>query len=208
MKKNFLSFSLSALLLFFCGFSETMAQVAFASNYQKNDTPQPHQESNMSVIYFLHKLELIHKVNFVYQRELIEGKMMPAEVNENDNVETILKLVLPQLNLKFKKLKGGGYTILPLKTIKNNTINAEKPQTIENSNSTLELLGNKQVELLQANFLNNTNEISLKGKVIDAESNQEIPGVNIAIKGTKKGVSTNSTGDFQTNIAFLSATLI
>jgi hypothetical protein len=117
MKKTLLLY-LTLLLLCFFGVEESYAQFAFASNRQ-NPISQPPQEHANSVIFLLNRLEIIHKVNFVYQRELIEGKTLSMSINENDKLESILKRILPPMNLTFKKLKGSGsYTILPIKTSK------------------------------------------------------------------------------------------
>lgn len=118
MKKPILHYCFTVLLLYFGGVQEASAQFVLASNFQKNETQKPGQESANSVIQLLNKLEVIHKVNFVYQRDLIEGKTVTVPVNENEKLETILKRVLPPMNLRFKKLKGGGYTILPVKNTK------------------------------------------------------------------------------------------
>ncbi|WP_298486196.1 TonB-dependent receptor [uncultured Maribacter sp.] len=39
-------------------------------------------------------------------------------------------------------------------------------------------------------------ELSIKGLVSDSETNQPIPGVNIVLKGTKKGTNTNFDGEY------------
>ena len=92
MKKTLLLY-LTLLLLCFFGVEESYAQFAFASNRQ-NPTAQPPQEHANSVIFLLNRLEIIHKVNFVYQRELIEGKTLSMSINENDKLESILKRIL------------------------------------------------------------------------------------------------------------------
>jgi outer membrane receptor for ferrienterochelin and colicins len=39
-------------------------------------------------------------------------------------------------------------------------------------------------------------EKSLRGRVVDAETDEGLPGVNILIKGTNKGVATDANGNF------------
>lgn len=77
------------------------------------------QESATSIILLLKKLELTYRTTFVYQKELLENKTFSGPVNENDKLEQVLERVLTPANLRFRKLKGGGYTILPRKAAKN-----------------------------------------------------------------------------------------
>jgi len=208
MKRTFPFLYLSALLLYFGEVQEAMAQFAFASNYQKNEIQKPTQESANSVIQLLNKLEAIHKVSFVYQRELVEGKIVTVPVNENDKLETILKRVLPPINLKFKKLKGGGYTILPAKNVRSATSEASAPQTIENLKNTVELFEKKGVEVLQANLIPTAIDITIKGKVADETSGEGLPGVSIVLKGSQKGVTTDVNGNFTIAVPDRKAALI
>ena len=204
MKKTLLLY-FTIILLSICQVMESSAQFAFASNRQ-NPPTQPNQENSNSVIFLLNRLEVIHKVNFVYQRELIEGKMMSTPVNENDKLESILKRILTPINLTFKKLKGGGYTILPVKNAKITVNQIEEPtKTFETQNS----IGLVEKRPMELPYLNQILAITdVKGKVIDAESGEGLPGVNIQIKGTKRGANTTSTGEFVINVADKNAVLI
>lgn len=217
MKKNLLiHFTVPVLLLVFGGVLESSAQIAFASNHQIPKEKE-HQETSNSIISLLKKLEIIHQVNFVYQKELIEGKTFPISINENDKVETILKKVLAPINLKFKKLKGqNSYTILPMKGEKTTSVQVEFIEILKASSVeiplTADLANRKTLENLRPNLQiiaqPVVTDISVKGKVIDNETNEGLPGVNIQIKGTKKGVNSSSTGEYTINVADKSAVLV
>ena len=43
-------------------------------------------------------------------------------------------------------------------------------------------------------------DIAISGKVTSTEDGSSLPGVNIAVKGTSRGTSTNATGDYQLNV--------
>lgn len=49
---------------------------------------------------------------------------------------------------------------------------------------------------------------ALSGTVSDAESGEPIPGVNILVKGTSTGTSTNEDGEFELDVASLQDTLV
>jgi TonB-linked SusC/RagA family outer membrane protein len=200
MKKTILPYCISVLLLYFGGVQEVTAQFIFASNFQKNELQKPPQESANSVIQLLNKLEVIHKVNFVYQRELIEGKTVTVPVNENEKLETILKRVLPPMNLKFKKLKGGGYTILPVKNTKAITAEIEQVNPPTAPQNLVSFLGKKSLESPKANLPAVIIETLVKGVVTADETDEKLPGVSIAIKGTSKGTITNVDGSYQLTV--------
>ena len=217
MKKNLLiHFTVPVLLLVFGGVLESSAQIAFASNHQIPKEKE-HQETSNSIISLLKKLEIIHQVNFVYQKELIEGKTFPISINENDKIESILKKVLAPINLKFKKLKGqNSYTILPMKGEKTTSVQVEPMETPKvysaETHPTVDIAVRKTPESLRANLQvipqQINADIAVKGKVTDGETKEGLPGVNIQIKGTKKGVNSSSTGEFTINVADKNAVLI
>jgi len=55
---------------------------------------------------------------------------------------------------------------------------------------------------------NQSQEISVTGKVTDAGTGQTLPGVNIVIKGTTQGTATNSKGIYNISVPSLQDTLI
>ena len=178
-----------------------MAQLAFANGPQKLNQGGT-QESINSLAGLLKKLESVHKVSFVYQKELVENKTFSGTVNETDKLETVLDRVLTPVNLRFKKLKGGGYTILPRKSQKNNPAEAEllnvptSPYTEQNTNreSVPGMLLAKADNQLVATA--RPADITVKGKVTDSEKGEPIPGVSIVLKGVNKGTNTDASGNY------------
>lgn len=49
---------------------------------------------------------------------------------------------------------------------------------------------------------------SVSGKVVDAESGEGLPGVNVVVKGTSTGTATNTDGEFSLTVPSLSETLV
>ncbi|MDR9365044.1 MAG: TonB-dependent receptor [Balneolaceae bacterium] len=64
--------------------------------------------------------------------------------------------------------------------------------------------------ITEANTLNNTSAQveALTGTVVDAETDEPLPGVNILLKGTSRGTSTNVDGEFELEVESLQDTLI
>ncbi|MDR6812170.1 TonB-linked SusC/RagA family outer membrane protein [Arcicella sp. BE140] len=171
--------------------------------------PRLSQESTNSVISLLHKLEAIHKVSFVYQQELVEGKLVLIPINENDKVESILKRILPPLNLKFKKLKGGGYTILPIKPSKTNSSQSDYQKSTADLRASFSFLEEKNLHPITTSLSNvNSLDFTIKGKVTDFETGEALPGVNILVKGKQSGVITDPSGNFSIVVPDKNAVLL
>ncbi|GHB86654.1 hypothetical protein GCM10007390_47870 [Persicitalea jodogahamensis] len=179
-----------------------------ATNWQKPKIQNSIQENANSVALFLHRLELVHKVNFVYQKELVEGKQMPFSVNENDQVESILKRLLPPLNLRYKKLKGGGYTILPSQKAKSASVDALEPRIREGQKTTIELLDGRPGQPLLSNLLPTLVSIQVTGHVLDETTSEALPGVSVLLRGTQSGVTTDANGRFTISVPDKNAVLV
>lgn len=83
------------------------------------------------------------------------------------------------------------------------------------------LLGSSVISNLYANSGNAVNtslkrvvsvsaqqSITVKGKVLSADDNMGIPGVNVSLKGAKAGVTTDLDGNFSINVASADAVLV
>ncbi|MCF0054789.1 SusC/RagA family TonB-linked outer membrane protein [Dyadobacter sp. CY356] len=205
MKRILQLLSISTLLLNAGAFCEASPQQVIAAVFRKSE-PVRQQEDANSVILYLGKLEAIHKVNFVYQRELIDGKQLPFYIDEKENVESILRRILPPLNLKYKKLKGGGYTILPAKPSKSGTERTVPVKTVARESSNLMMLPRLEAEPTGAVI--KMSEATIKGKVTDQVTGEGLPGVNIVIKGTQKGTATDVDGNFVLQVPDKLVTLV
>lgn len=55
---------------------------------------------------------------------------------------------------------------------------------------------------------NATADITVQGKIVDAETQSPIPGVNVVIKGTSTGTTTDTEGNYRVTVANASAVLV
>lgn len=207
MNKPFLSFCTITLLLCWGGIQELYAQELYAYNLTKSETSVPTQEAN-SLIFLLKKLETSHHTNFVYQKELLEKKTFSGNIKENEKLETVLKQVLTPLNFRYKKLKGGGYAILPKRN--SDEAPAPKPDNSASESSSIKTIRKPepltqfstpapltQAKSISSNVIDKMQEvippILVKGKVLDAKG-QPLPGTTVMVKGTTNGVMTDAQG--------------
>lgn len=201
------------MLLGLSGLHESVAQLAFRANSQKS-TSASTQEGVNSLTGLLKKLESVHKVSFVYQKELLEHKTFAGSVNENDKLETILERVLTPVNLRFKKLKGGGYTILPRKSAKDGltetllltpSIDQYAEQNAVHESLPTTLLARAGLQLSPTG---KPADVVVKGKVTDSEKGEPIPGASIVLKGAQKGANTDASGTYSIAVPDRAAVLV
>ncbi|GAB3162786.1 TonB-dependent receptor [Telluribacter humicola] len=185
------------------------AQQLFAFNQSKDKGLVATQESN-SLISLLSKLELKYKTNFVYEKTLVESKTFDVEIKENEQLESVLDKVLPTVNLQYKKLKGGGYVLLPAKpsTPKPTPLkNSEARNTVKDHTLPTNLRPTITTSKIEAKTIITSVERLLRGTVTD-ETGAGLPGVSIVIKGTTRGTTSDASGTYQIEIPDGSSTLI
>lgn len=194
------------LSCFFCrGNPELTAQADLAYHVVRTDR-EGKQETAKNLEFILKQLEVLYETSFVYQKELLEGKQTSVKIKRNEKLESALSQLLDPVDLRYKKLKGGGYAILPAgqpgKSRKIKPIPTDKTLG-ENSpgaglwpgvKPALLLETQRSVDYLPVNF----SEVIVKGKVLDAQGNP-LPGATVMIVGTTKGVSTDPSGYYVIN---------
>jgi TonB-linked SusC/RagA family outer membrane protein len=62
--------------------------------------------------------------------------------------------------------------------------------------------------LLSASFIVSAQDKTVKGKVTDGDTKESLPGVSILVKGTNRGTTTDTNGDFQLTLADENAVLV
>ncbi|MDO1450233.1 SusC/RagA family TonB-linked outer membrane protein [Rhodocytophaga aerolata] len=173
------------------------------------------QEGNKQTLYLsdlLEELTEAYQVSFVFETKLVKSKTIELERNDKTTVDDVLDRVLPQLNLKYKKIKGNTYVISPKEESAGTTLEKIEREV----NLTESTIGN-QDNLVQNNYLStfqtpvlrtlSTPVFAVRGKV-RADNGEELPGVNVVVKGTSIGTTTNVTGDYTLNTPDGNGTLV
>ncbi|UFH57957.1 SusC/RagA family TonB-linked outer membrane protein [Spirosoma sp. KNUC1025] len=212
MKRRILVYT-SLWLFCFLGVQQAIAQLTFASVHRTQEEIRS-QETGTSLITVLKKLELTYRTSFVYQKELLENKTFTGSVNENDKLEQVLDRILTPVNLRFRKLKGGGYTILPRKATRNVPPETELLKT--SANQLPEPEADKALAIntlasridIQALSTIKSADIVIKGKVTDTEKGEPVPGASIVLKGATKGTNTDANGFYSIAVPDQNAVLV
>lgn len=152
------------------GQTQPMAKLNSAASNRKAQT---------SLQEILDKLQQHYGVAFVYESDLVSEKVVVDEVKLDKNLENVLRSLLDQFNMKYKKINETSYAI---------SLNKE-------------LLEKKsKPEQIPEQPHNEETSMQVSGTVLD-ETNNPIPGANILVKGTTSGTVTDANGRYTINVS-------
>ncbi len=159
----------------------------------------------------LKELKNHYRVDILFEGGVIDKILVPAEpLNFDIKIEKNLDKLLESTNLRYKKVKNGAFVILEKSNTSKNedtnlrfqevlvphTIGQEVPMVLNTPNL---FLGNgKMLQVI---------EQTVTGQVAD-ENGAGLPGVNIAIKGSSRGVNTDASGKYKISVPNANTTLI
>jgi TonB-linked SusC/RagA family outer membrane protein len=134
-------------------------------------------------------LSLIEKqagVRFIFSSKVIQSSRKVTVQQSNQELSKVLNDFLVPLGLTYE-VSGKNIVIRPSETAKPATDNAEASLKPEFSKPA---------------------EITIKGKITDSETKEPLPGVNILIKGTQSGTSTDATGSYTLSVPDANTVLV
>lgn len=172
-KSFWMKISFVFISLFFAGLQLTMAHDGFGQ--EVNETVQLHaQDEILTKIFRI--IEDQTSLHFAYNPELV-GKYSATISTESMSVEEVLREVLKDTPLQYKIVKD--------KVLVTGTLSARLPQR--------EAL--RKIPILTRDHLLKIHPLNITGTVTDKNDNPLV-GVNILVKGTSKGTTTDFEGRF------------
>ena len=132
----------------------------------------------------LTKLEKEADVKFIYSSEVIQVERITSIKAKNQSLAVVLDAFLSPLNISFRGIEDG--IVLSVKDV--------------DPNQALDAKRAKMDVVIAA-------DQTIKGTIID-EKGEKLPGVSIPIKGTTRGTTTNSNGDYTISVPDNKATLV
>lgn len=156
-------------------FIVTLASVSYARESAAQAVLNTEISINLNNVSLKEAFNLIQEkthVKFVYSTRIRLDEKVSLSV-ENVRLMLVLNRLLQSKNIEYRVINE--QIVL--------TKSKEKRASIE----PVLLDGENVIDIL---------DISVKGKVTDAQTHEPLPGVNIIIKGTQKGVISNSEGNF------------
>jgi TonB-linked SusC/RagA family outer membrane protein len=139
--------------------------------------------NNVSLENSIKELEKSSHVKFSYNSRALKLNQKVNISANNESLSSVLGRLLKPLDIQFVQVSN---RIVLRKEDKKSAIATDETQFVEK---------------LQVA------DLTVKGTVTD-EKGEKLPGVNITIKGSNKGTSTNSNGDFTLNVSSEKAVLV
>ncbi|MDO1449664.1 SusC/RagA family TonB-linked outer membrane protein [Rhodocytophaga aerolata] len=156
----------------------------------------------------LTELEIKYKVSIMASQELIEDKTI-SSMPSDKSLEETLRNLLNGTKLKYEKISNNVYVISPLTQQEQGHIREIEPKQPTMSEKEKKALPLSAIENLSRQHLSTLQKrvITVSGKVT-SETNESIPGVNVLLKGTSTGTTTNSDGNFAITVPDGKGTLV
>jgi TonB-linked SusC/RagA family outer membrane protein len=171
-------------------------------------TPEKGMTQAKTLRTALSELEVTYKVSIMADQALIEGKTI-TEARTYKNLEDALKNLLKETDLKYEKISKNFYVITPLTGKKQNQIkeiNHTQTEESQTGTSGMYLPALQKIAIARAITLREK-AIAVSGKVT-SETKEGIPGVNVLLKGTNSGTTTNGEGNYTLTIPDGNGTLV
>jgi TonB-linked SusC/RagA family outer membrane protein len=181
-----------------------LAENSFSGGIQENAQAR-------SLAGILEEIKTRFNISIVYETQYVKGRTIQMPVGLNGTVEQVLDKILPQVNLRYKKIDASTYIIV--------VDQHRSPQAIHEIESRLpdpvrlqmpgQLTNTSAVSLHQMQEHTRKMDITIQGK-ISSENGEGLPGVNVIIKGTTLGTTTDRNGNYFISVpdAHVNGTLV
>ncbi len=158
----------------------------------------------------LKEVEKTFNVSIAYKDEWVENKVIQTSKTSFKTAEEALDMMLGQTSLYYEKGGDRFYVIYERKTVKKSVASPDQSTSI----STTPLLHNfptfPSAEYISDRFSalqEDEAAITISGRVRD-ENGNDFPGVNIVVKGSSVGTSTDTNGQYSLEVPDESAVLV
>lgn len=180
----------------FLPFASWAQDVLFASASRDKWTTSIGQQV-YSLREVLDQLQDHYHVSFLYESDVVENKEISSKVKFKGKVESTLSSVLEPMGLKYKKINDRTYSILPKSPGKSSRRNGLFAKNIKETAS-LVTIPNAYVNVREE-IKPVVVDLTIQGAVTD-ETGAGVPGVNVLLKGTTIGTTTDAVGKYSINV--------
>ena len=198
-------------LLMLVIFLPAKAQLLASTNHARGLQVRDNDTRTITLRSALAELEQRYRVSFIYPTNLVDTKVL-LEQFPGSTLEAQLTKLLANKDLIYRKVQPRFYAIVPVKEktprFFRKIEQVETPASTNQTNEplTLSIRAIDKLERIGWSMTSATPLDDVGGKVTD-KNGQGIPGVSILIKGTSRGTTTNSAGEYSIN-ATGNATLV
>src|SRR5688572_6532972 len=146
------------------------------------------------LVEVLNEIKEHYQVSFLYEPVTLEDKIVKVPVNYKGKVESTLSRLLEPAGLIYKRINEKTYSILSQDT-KTTSVTQELSTDLSTAMVEPETATEKAIVARYQRPV----EISVSGTITD-ESDSPLPGVNVLVKGTSIGTTSDATGKFAINV--------
>lgn len=193
--------------------SQAVGQEVASASLQSRQGPGKSAGADSGVRYLKEVLQEFKKhyaVDILFFNSMVEGIVIPArDIRFEENPEKSLRNLLRNSGLTYKKGRNGGYIIVTGKKDGQALLGQSGEKTIGRIPVSPEVSTESLYRLSVAGPVAReaVTERIIRGKVSD-EKGEELPGVNILVKGTPRGTISGADGSFSLEVPDSSAILI
>lgn len=144
----------------------------------------------------LDQLKARDQVRFVYESRLVKGVRVRSGIAAGESVEEVLDRILPALELTYLRLRDDTYTILSATRSETDLRRAAAARPEPLLASTAPAVKQAVLPAVRLPIMAAPQLGAIGGTVIEAETEQPLPGVNVVIQGTTIGATTDSDGSY------------
>ncbi|CAG5018027.1 TonB-dependent receptor P26 [Dyadobacter sp. CECT 9275] len=197
LRLSLLSVSVAAVLLA----APCPSVLASVSHLPVGTNPSAQYEpSKITLREALVKYKKHYDLDILYEEKLLEGiTVAPTALLFGNNAEKSLSQILKPFGLKAKKVNQVTFVILSEKALQKKTSLHDVEPAGSSGGPSAERpadLTARLSNMITENVVRKVADIKVTGSV-SSESGEKLPGVNVVVKGTQRGTSTDENGNFQ-----------
>ncbi len=163
-------------------------------------TPDPTtQIREQSLEQLLRRLETKYDVHFSYATTTVEQQAVSYDIPAGEDLKTELEHLLRPLGLMYTEVEDRFYYIFPEQKRPARTAPVKEVEARLTPGATSSFSGST-VPHLKLRSTVAPLETTISGRVIDGESDEPLPGVNILAKGTTVGTVTDVDGQYRLTV--------
>jgi TonB-linked SusC/RagA family outer membrane protein len=188
------------LLAAICSPVLSTAQDKVYANAQKLNH-QSERDDYRPLLEVLTEVKEHYNVSFLYEPVTLQDKTVKVPINYRSKVESTLSRLLEPEGLMFKRINEKTYSILSQEPSK--TANSGQPDAALNTTIVEPASIKKEVVIAYMHPV----DIVVSGTLTD-EADNPLPGVNVLVKGTTIGTTSDAQGRYSLNVPDENATLV
>lgn len=162
-----------------------------------------YQAPKVSLRDALLKYKKHYGIDILFEEKILDGIFVTTgQITLDSNAEKGLLQLLHQSGLRLKKVDKNTYVILLEKNRETKPVTKEK-ETSETANASSGFSSELIARLSSPNSLISASEQTIDKSVsgtITSESGEKLPGVNVVVKGTQRGTTSNENGNFTLSV--------